>query len=121
MELTNGRGAKAAIDSIGGPSGTNLAYCVSPNGIFLTIGLLSGIPVNWAEIMNNNKINTNVFHLRHWNQKVSTRKWHETFYQLIQFVHEKQLILTKPQVQYHLSDVKKALNTKIKGKILLTS
>src|SRR6478752_345474 len=69
MELTNGRGAKAAIDSIGGPSGTNLAYCVSPNGIFLTIGLLSGIPVNWAEIMNNNKINTNVFHLRHGNKK----------------------------------------------------
>jgi len=121
MELTNGRGAKAAIDSIGGPSGTSLAYCVSPNGIFLTIGLLSGIPVDWAEIMNNNKINTNMFHLRHWNQKVSTRKWHETFYQLIQFVHEKQLTLTKPQVQYHLSDVKKALNTKIKGKILLTS
>ncbi|AJI25603.1 zinc-dependent alcohol dehydrogenase family protein (plasmid) [Priestia megaterium] len=121
MELTNGRGAKAAIDSIGGSAGTNLSYCVSLNGVFLTIGLLSGIPVNWTEIMNNNKINTNIFHLRHWNQKVSTRKWHETFYQLIQFVHEKQLILTKPQVQYHLSDVKKALTTKIKGKILLTS
>ncbi|GAB1792797.1 zinc-dependent alcohol dehydrogenase family protein [Priestia megaterium] len=30
MELTNGRGAKAAIDSIGEPSGTSLAYCVSP-------------------------------------------------------------------------------------------
>ena len=120
MELTNGRGAKAAIDSIGGPSGTNLAYCVSPNGIFLTIGLLSGMPVDWAEIMNNNKINT-IFHLRHWNQKVSTRKWHETFYQLIQFVHEKKLTLTKPKVQYHLSDVKKALNSKIKGKIFLTS
>jgi NADPH:quinone reductase-like Zn-dependent oxidoreductase len=121
MELTNGHGAKAAIDSIGGPSGTSLAYCVSPNGIFLTMGLLSGIPVDWAEIMNNNKINTNIFHLRHWNQKVSTRKWHETFYQLIQFIHEKKLTLTKPQVQYHLSDVKKALTTKIKGKILLTS
>ncbi|MGE6833297.1 zinc-dependent alcohol dehydrogenase family protein [Priestia megaterium] len=121
MELTNGRGAKAAIDSIGGPSGTNLAYCVSPNGIFLTIGLLSGIPVNWAEIMNNNKIKTNIFHLRHWNQKVSTRKWHETFYQLIQFIHKKQLTFTKPQAQYHLPDVKKALTTKIKGKILLTS
>ncbi|KLV26856.1 zinc-dependent alcohol dehydrogenase family protein [Priestia megaterium] len=121
MELTNGRGAKAAIDSIGGPSGTNLAYCVSPNGIFLTIGLLSGIPVNWAEIMNNNKIKTNIFHLRHWNQKVSTRKWHEAFYQLIQFIHKKQLTFTKPQAQYHLPDVKKALTTKIKGKILLTS
>ncbi|MEK1832451.1 zinc-dependent alcohol dehydrogenase family protein [Priestia megaterium] len=116
MELTNGRGAKAAIDSIGGPSGTNLAYCVSPNGIFLTIGLLSGIPVNWAEIMNNNKIKTNIFHLRHWNQKVSTRKWHETFYQLIQFIHKKQLTFTKPQAQYHLPDVKKLLLLKLRAK-----
>ncbi|GAA3323981.1 hypothetical protein GCM10020331_050030 [Ectobacillus funiculus] len=39
MELTNGCGAKAAIDSIGGRFGTDLAYCVSPNGTFLTIGL----------------------------------------------------------------------------------
>lgn len=121
MDLTNGCGAKAAIDSIGGQSGTNLAYCVSSNGRFLTIGLLSGIPVNWTEIMNITKANTNIFHLRHWNQQVSVRKWHETFHQLIQLIHDKQLILTKPQVQYHLSDVKKALDTNNKGKIFLTS
>jgi len=121
MELTNGFGAKAAIDSIGGPSGTDLAYCIAPNGTFLTIGLLSGIPVNWAEIMTNTKVHTNIFHLRHWNQRVSVRKWHETFHQMIQFIHDKQLILTRPQVQYHLSDVKKALGIKHKGKIFLNS
>ena len=121
MELTNGCGAKAAIDSIGGRFGTDLAYCVSPNGTFLTIGLLSGIPVNWTEIMNNTKVHTNIFHLRHWNQQVSVRKWHETFHQIIQFIHDKQLTLTRPQIQYHLADVKKALGTRHRGKIFLTS
>ncbi|MFP3123987.1 zinc-dependent alcohol dehydrogenase family protein [Ectobacillus funiculus] len=121
MELTNGCGAKAAIDSIGGRFGTDLAYCVNPNGTFLTIGLLSGIPVNWTEIMNNTKVHTNIFHLRHWNQQVSVRKWHETFHQIIQFIHDKQLTLTRPQIQYHLADVKKALGTRHRGKIFLTS
>ena len=34
MELTNGIGADAAIDSIGGPDGNELAFCVRPNGHF---------------------------------------------------------------------------------------
>lgn len=45
-ELTNGKGVNAAIDSIGGISGTELAFCIQPGGTFLTIGLLSGTPVN---------------------------------------------------------------------------
>ncbi|MBJ7968252.1 zinc-binding dehydrogenase, partial [Bacillus cereus] len=36
MELTNGIGADAAIDSIGGSDGNELAFCVRPNGHFLT-------------------------------------------------------------------------------------
>src|SRR5699024_6854187 len=36
MELTNGIGANAAIDSVGGPSGNELAFCIQPNGHFLT-------------------------------------------------------------------------------------
>lgn len=121
MELTNGCKVKAAIDSIGGLSGTNLAYCVRTNGIFLTIGLLSGVPVNWTEIMHNTKVYTNIFHLRHWNQQISTRKWHETFHQVMQCIHDKQLILTRPHAQYQLSNVKKALNSQQKGKIFLNS
>ncbi|MGG2094076.1 zinc-dependent alcohol dehydrogenase family protein [Bacillus sp. S13(2024)] len=121
MELTNGCKVKAAIDSIGGSSGTNLAYCIRANGTLLTIGLLSGIPVDWTEIMNNTKVHANIFHLRHWNQQISTRKWHETFRQVIQCIHDKQLILTRPYAQYQLSDVKKALNSEQKGKIFLNN
>lgn len=40
MELTNGRGADAAIDSIGGSAGSELAFCIRPSGTLLTIGLL---------------------------------------------------------------------------------
>ena len=34
MALTNGRGADATIDSIGGEAGNQLAFCVKPEGIF---------------------------------------------------------------------------------------
>lgn len=34
MTLTNGRGADAAIDSIGGPDGNELAFSLRPNGHF---------------------------------------------------------------------------------------
>src|SRR5699024_1002936 len=41
MNLTGGDGADAAIDSIGGAAGNNLAFCLRPEGTFLTLGLLS--------------------------------------------------------------------------------
>jgi NADPH:quinone reductase-like Zn-dependent oxidoreductase len=77
MELTNGIGADAAIDSVGGSAGNNLAFCVHPNGNFLTIGLLSGVQVNWADIINKAKVNANMFHLRNWNnmfQQINGKK-----------------------------------------------
>lgn len=55
MELTNGIGADAAIDSVGGPCGNDLAFSVRPNGNFITIGLLSGIQVNWSDIVKKSK------------------------------------------------------------------
>ena len=126
IELTNGMGADAAIDSVGGSSGNNLAFCVHPNGNFLTIGLLSGIQVNWADIVNKAKVNANIFHLRNWNKNVSVNKWQETFNRLIRLIDEQKLSLTMVDSKYDLSDVKKAIDvvesSKItKGKIFLTS
>ncbi|GIO06282.1 alcohol dehydrogenase [Brevibacillus reuszeri] len=126
MELTNGIGADAAIDSIGGSSGTNLAFCVHPNGNFLTIGLLSGIQVNWTEIKNKAKVNANMFHLRNWNEKVSTDKWQETFSHLTTLLSDKRLSLMMVDSIYDLSDVDKAIHVvesakKTKGKVFLTS
>jgi NADPH:quinone reductase-like Zn-dependent oxidoreductase len=126
MELTNGMGADAAIDSVGGSSGNDVAFSVHPNGNFITIGLLSGIQVNWADIVNKAKVNANIFHLRNWNKNVSADKWQETFNHLIRLVADKKLRLMMVDSKYDLSDVKKAIDvvesSKItKGKVFLTS
>ncbi|MEH7109725.1 zinc-dependent alcohol dehydrogenase family protein [Bacillus sp. JJ1764] len=126
MELTSGRGADAAIDSIGGSDGNELAFCVRPNGQFLTIGLLSGVQVNWADIVNQAKVNANIFHLRNWNKNISAKKWQETFDHLIRLINGKKLSLMMVDSMYDLSDIKKAIDAvefsnKTKGKVFLTS
>ncbi|MGC5324683.1 zinc-dependent alcohol dehydrogenase family protein [Brevibacillus sp. SYSU BS000544] len=125
MELTNGIGVDAAIDSVGGSSGNDLAFCIHPNGNFLTIGLLSGIQVNWTEIINKAKVNANMFHLRNWNAQVSTDKWQETFSKLITLINDKRLRLMKVDSIYDLLDVNEAIDVvesfKNKGKVFLKS
>ncbi|GIN85889.1 alcohol dehydrogenase [Heyndrickxia sporothermodurans] len=109
MEITNGRGVSAAIDSIGGEAGTELAYRVQPDGNFLTIGLLSGIPIQWKKVFQQTKVNIKLFHLRHWNAKVSTQTWQETFLTLIRLIENKRLILGAPDSFYPLEKIKKAV------------
>lgn len=126
MELTSGIGADAAIDSIGGSSGNDLAFCVHPNGNFLTIGLLSGIQVNWSDIVNKAKVNASIFHLRNWNKNVSADKWQNTFNHLLTLIDDKKLSLMMVDSQYDLSNVKKAVEEvetlkETKGKVFLTS
>ncbi|MCP3739408.1 zinc-dependent alcohol dehydrogenase family protein [Rossellomorea sp. BNER] len=125
-ELTNGRGANAAVDSIGGSAGSELATCVQPNGILLTIGLLSGVPINWADISQRTKVHIKMFHLRHWNQQVPVKVWHETFNRLITFIMDKKLTLMEPGSQFDLLEVQEAVriaesNKSTIGKIFLTS
>ncbi|MCZ8515387.1 zinc-dependent alcohol dehydrogenase family protein [Paenibacillus filicis] len=125
MELTNGAGATAAIDSIGGSSGTELASCVKSGGLFITIGLLSGIPVNWAHIAQTTKVHANLFYLRHWNERVSIRTWQQTFGHLIGLISEKRLSLMPPQCEYPLTSVQEAVRTAQsgsgnRGKVFLT-
>ncbi|MBS4212764.1 zinc-dependent alcohol dehydrogenase family protein [Neobacillus rhizophilus] len=126
MELTNGMGAEAAIDSVGGSDGNELANCVQPNGNFLTIGLLSGIQVNWAEIIKKAKVNANMFHLRNWNKNVSADKWQETFNHIINLISDTKLRLMTVDSQYDLLNIKRAIvavesSKMTKGKVFLTS
>jgi NADPH:quinone reductase-like Zn-dependent oxidoreductase len=126
MELTNGIGASAAIDSVGGSDGNDLAFCLHPKGNFITIGLLSGVQVNWAEIINKAKVNANMFHLRNWNKNVSSDKWQETFNHLITLINDNQLRLMMMDSHYDLLKVKEAVSVvesskKGKGKVFLTS
>ena len=126
MELTNGKGADASIDSIGGSFGDDLAFCVHPNGNFLTIGLLSGIQVNWADIVNKAKVNANMFHLRNWNNNIIVEKWQETFKHIITLLNNNRLKLMNIDSHFDLLDIKMAIEVveaskMSKGKVLLTS
>ncbi|ASK64115.1 alcohol dehydrogenase [Virgibacillus phasianinus] len=126
MELTNGMGADAAIDSVGGSAGNELAFCVHPNGNFLTIGLLSGVQVNWSDIIKKAKVNATIFHLRNWNKNVSTEKWQDAFNTIITLINDNQLRLMKMNSHYDLLHVKEAVSVvefskKGKGKVFLTS
>lgn len=126
MDLTNGYGATAAIDSIGGSAGTALAFCVRADGIVVTIGLLSGKPINWADVVNQAKVHVKLFHLRHWNQRVSVETWQNTFHDVIQFIHNEKLLLMEPGFQFDLIDVKEAVRMADSskgsyGKVFLTS
>jgi NADPH:quinone reductase-like Zn-dependent oxidoreductase len=122
-ERTDGTGADAAIDSVGGLAGTELAFCVKPHGHFLTIGLLSGVQADWAKIANETKVKANIFHLRHWNHKVPIEKWHQTFQQLIQLINDQKLRLAKVHSRYALHDIKQAMesSSSSKGKVFLTN
>ncbi len=126
MELTNGIGASAAIDLIGGSDGNNLAFCLRPNGKFLSIGLLSGIQVNWKDIVTKAKVHANMFHLRNWNKNASTKEWHEIFNHLITLVNDNKLEVLTGSSKFDLKNVKEAVNVassidKNKGKVFLTS
>ncbi len=124
MELTHGMGADAAIDSVGGPAGNDLAFSVRPNGNFITIGLLSGKQVNWSNIVKKAKVRANMFHLRNWNKNVSVYEWQETFQQLIKLIDDQKLRLTGSDYIYNLSEVKQAIDVvesdKTKRKVFLT-
>ncbi|MCR2822238.1 zinc-dependent alcohol dehydrogenase family protein [Lederbergia panacisoli] len=123
-EITNGKGVTAAIDSIGGSCGTEMAFCLKANGTFLSIGLLSGKPIDWKIIAD--KATVKIFHLRHWNQQVSVKTWQETFEQLISLFSEKRLKGMPPSIQYDLMHVNEAVHAaqsyaKKRGKVFLNN
>ncbi|WP_421616981.1 zinc-dependent alcohol dehydrogenase family protein [Brevibacillus sp. TJ4] len=122
-ELSQGMGAKAAIDSVGGAAGTELAFCLQPHGVFLALGLLSGIPVDWASIAGRGDIAVSMFHLRHWNERVSVETWQETFHRVWSLMRDGAVKMNKPKARFDLADVQQAVRLAEAGgvgKVLLT-
>lgn len=122
MEKTNGKGADAAIDSLGGSAGTDLAGCLRSQGQFLSIGLLSGEQMNWGAFAD--KVKMNIFHLRHWNKKAGHEEWQRTFQQIINLVEKKELLLSFEKTKYGLADIKQAVDAVAdgrRGKVILSS
>lgn len=120
MDLTRGRGATAAIDSIGGIEGTHLAFCLQPKGTLLSIGLLSGVSLNYREIMERTQTQADIFHLRHWNKNISVKEWHATFHQLIQMIRDDTLQLSQISQSFPLVNVHRALTESRKVFLTMT-
>lgn len=124
MELTGGQGADAAIDSIGGADGNELAFFVREGGIFLALGLLSGVQVDWGKIARETKAVPKLFHLRHWNSRVSNGEWQKTMRRLLLLAERKQLQFVPPSACYPISAVKQAMQaaettSASEGKVML--
>ncbi|SDE41157.1 NADPH:quinone reductase [Paenibacillus sp. UNCCL117] len=122
-ELTGGRGADAAVDSIGGRAGLELAGCLRPGGGFLSLGLLSGEPIDWPELVRTTQADARLFHLRHWNRQVPVQAWQETFGQLLDLAAAGGLGFKSPAARYRLAEIHQAVQAAeagAEGKIMLT-
>jgi NADPH:quinone reductase-like Zn-dependent oxidoreductase len=126
LVLTNGKGADGAIDCIGGAAGTHLSSCLRRGAVYLSLGLLSGLPVDWGYIHRTAEVKGKLFHLRHWNEASSLEQWHQAFQHIITMLAMKQLVLPTPSACFALTEVNTAVEyfeteKQQRGKILLTS
>lgn len=84
----------AAIDCVGGQDGTDLAACLRAGGKFQALGLLSGEQVNWGKIAEL-PIDIGIFHLRHWNAKLSPEEWQKIMQTLANLAADRRLLLNQ--------------------------
>ncbi|WP_318152594.1 zinc-dependent alcohol dehydrogenase family protein [Paenibacillus terricola] len=124
MEITSGVGATAGIDSIGGADAEDLMNCIRPGGTVLSIGLLSGISIDW---MNVNRqlpsINVKPYWLKRWMQEASHAQWHSTFEHLFHLLMNNQIKIQQARGRFELDEYHAAISAAEqrgqKGKVLL--
>lgn len=124
LEITNAKGADAAIDSVGGKEGTELAWALRAKGVFMTLGLLSNEQVDWDKIYKCSSVNVALFHLRHWNKKAYGEEWQAVFKQLKEMIINNELNLNFIDSTYQLSNIRNAIQyiespDKRSGKVFL--
>ncbi|SFQ41482.1 zinc-binding dehydrogenase [Salibacterium halotolerans] len=124
MSFTGCIGATVSIDSVGGESGELLVKCLRQSGKYLSLGLLSGIQVNWKKVNEEYGIKTLLFSLRLWNRSISVTDWHKKFNEIIDLTTNNKLKLSTINKKYSFTYYKKAIHhaqlPALKGKILLT-
>lgn len=124
MAITQGRGAAAGIDSIGGSAAVELAQCVRSGGKVISIGLLSGQPVNWISVAKQTGVTPIMYWLRHWVERASVQEWHEVFNEVIPMIQCGKLQLDKPGSSFDLNEIHMAIAASSAsdraGKTLLT-
>ncbi|GEK57606.1 hypothetical protein CHL76_00745 [Marinococcus halophilus] len=122
--VLQGEKADAAVDMVGGASGTALARSVKPGKTLLALGLLSGRPLDWEYTTETLGVKGKMFHLRHWNAAVSGERFQQVFQTLFHMMESGRLLLPPVQHTYPLGQAREALqfyeNGKNSGKIIFS-
>jgi NADPH:quinone reductase-like Zn-dependent oxidoreductase len=125
LDMTNGQGAAATIDCIGGVNGAELVSLTRTRGTVISMGLLSREQVNLSLHARDIDVHVKLFHLRNWISGVSMKSWQEIFRKIIEQIERKKLRLMEIEREYDLYDIKSAIHAAEtpgrKGKIILTS
>lgn len=122
--LTEGHGADAAVDCIGGTDGEQLAGFLRVNGMIISIGLLSGVTPPWHEIAREAQVHVKLFWLKHWVEQCSQEDWEQMFHDVMELVSTGKLCMADVGAIFELTDVYQAIakaESGIKGKVLLKS
>ena len=104
-----GEKVDAAIDMVGGTSGTAIARHVKPGKTLLALGLLSGRPLDWTYITETLRLKGAMFHLRHWNASISAAHFQQVFRTLFHLVEIGKLVVPDARRTYPLEQVRRAL------------
>lgn len=121
-ELTEGYGADAGVDCIGGPDGEQLVSCLKPNGTVISVGLLSGITPLWHEATRGTQVHVKLFWLKHWVERCSQERWEQVFHEVMELVRTGRLVMADIGATYDLTNVQQAIaaaESGIEGKVLL--
>lgn len=124
MTITEGRGADAAVDCIGGTDGEQLVSCLGQSGMLISIGLLSGITPLWHELTRGTQVQVKLFWLKHWVERCSQEEWTQVFNEVMTLIRAGQLVMADTSENYELMKVHQAVaaaEAGLKGKILLRS
>ncbi len=95
LELTDGRGVTAALDAVGGETGAELARCLTPQGILLQYGLLSGQPLalSTTEIRALG-IQVRGYWLRQWVYNATAEQRQTAFTAVMDLMVQRRMVLT---------------------------
>ena len=124
MTITEGRGADAAVDCIGGTDGEQLVSCLGQSGMLISIGLISGITPLWHELTRGTQVQVKLFWLKHWVERCSQEEWTQVFNEVMTLIRAGQLVMADTSENYELMKVHQAVaaaEAGLKGKILLRS
>ena len=125
LALTEGIGATAALDAVGGTAGAAFARCIRQGGMLVHYGLLSGQPLALTNAQAQvQRLSMRAFWLRAWVQRASAAQFHSAFEALLRLVASGHVVLPPVGALYDLSDVRKAVQAAVqpgrKGKVVLS-